>query len=442
MSTIELIINSLENTAKEKSKSLDEVYITHSRWLQNELMLISKIIQQDPREGVIITKETPLIEEPQNQSKKRKSPEMAFSGPKLSPEQKRSSIDTEELFVSAGLPSDPNKLKKQQLLSELENRGISSFTMKNTKDVLIEALKDCLLSERRAAASGDNILIVSVNEQQNQKMEEAIVYDVPVPVTSSETAETQKNQNQEFPTCSTMMESNINGCGDVIPPPCSPLKTPGRKGSLMQDFRSMVNNNQTIVVDHSNDDSKRIESEFKNRYRASQVRKSQILDQPSVSSSGNDIKMEIIENNDVESSIVATADISESAATTQSADTVIEDSVGDLSDSDHEKVGEGESTWTEVSSPRIEKDDENLHKDDFSATSESTKSSDNQPSVAQNSSNLQGNAQSSSLEKPLVKSTIIVSHISHQNSASCFSCKYIHYSTPERKLSRRKSLKQ
>lgn len=40
-----------------------------------------------------------------------------------SPELKRSSKDYEELALSAGLPSDLNRLKKEQLLDELESRG-------------------------------------------------------------------------------------------------------------------------------------------------------------------------------------------------------------------------------------------------------------------------------------------------------------------------------
>ncbi len=417
MSTIELIITSLQATAKDKTKSLDESYFTHSKWLQDELALISRLIQQDPRAAV--NKEIPLITAPDNQTKKRKSPEIAFVGPKLSPDQKRTSLDVVELFVGAGLPSDFSKLKKQQIVVELEKRGNTSFSMKCTKDVLIEALKDCLMAEKRAASTvnpEDNI-IPTVTSQETcitenssieiicQTEETKIIQELPLNSASMQPTQSSEIEEMEIHEVPQNLQT------------ASPLKTPGRKGSLMQDIRSMVANSSQNCVS----ESVCVESEFKQRYRLSQLRKSQCLDQPPLN-----VASELIVNEQAQTieNIPSLVCAIESATTTQSAETVVEESVDDHSDSEHEKSAEGESTWMEVSSPgksstSSEKDDcgssslnETIEScasaSDFNSTSESTKSNDSNSSLSKKLNNLQ--VGQTSLTDKIASKTTIVSH--------------------------------
>lgn len=110
------ILGSLQKVTDDKKAQLTAIYEENSRWLQQELSVIRQLIQESSAGQVRLGKEESL-------SKKRKSPETALHPTKLSPEQKRASVDCDELLAQAGLPSDLNKLKKEQLLEILEQYG-------------------------------------------------------------------------------------------------------------------------------------------------------------------------------------------------------------------------------------------------------------------------------------------------------------------------------
>ena len=285
MSTIQFILETLEKSKKEKMDSIDTRYREHAAWIQSELLKIQALIQPSLTAQQI--EEVKLIQEPQeSNSKKRKSPETAYQGPKQSPEQKRASINFEELFVSINLPADPNRATKDVLLSALAGLGHTNVPSKTLKKDIIEMIKDKLLAQRRES------------ESMNQQASEPVV----------EEEEEEAVVEQEIEAVEADLESvNLNDAPEEVQPaeesipeppqeptPAvyhSPTKTPGRKGSLMlSTFRDMINN-QVPLAPEPQEESKtvNVESEFKNRYRASQIRKSQILEAPETNTIVSDI---------------------------------------------------------------------------------------------------------------------------------------------------------
>jgi len=81
-----------------------------------------------------------------NQAQKRKSPEVALTLARDSPEQKRSTpnVEWDNVATHFGIPSDLNKLKKEELLVMLEGYGIHSLSMKDYKKDLVDTLKSHL----------------------------------------------------------------------------------------------------------------------------------------------------------------------------------------------------------------------------------------------------------------------------------------------------------
>jgi hypothetical protein len=70
-----------------------------------------------------------------------------------SPLPKRSSWDFADMLVSAGLPTDLNRLTKEQLLKELQLRGNSTATIKSLKKELVDTLKDTIIAQSSASVA-------------------------------------------------------------------------------------------------------------------------------------------------------------------------------------------------------------------------------------------------------------------------------------------------
>lgn len=198
MGTISKIVESLIAQRDDKIVKLNTRFDEHSSWLAKELEQVRQLVNQNPRDnlkskGVITTtassssSSTVVRSEPPSapandelalppvpvviskesstessisessaaniKRQKRKSPETALvKDIGASPELKRTSIDFEHLAISAGLPTDLNRLKKEQLLAELEARGETSLSMKSLKKELIDALKTALENEAQSKA--------------------------------------------------------------------------------------------------------------------------------------------------------------------------------------------------------------------------------------------------------------------------------------------------
>lgn len=281
MSTIEKILLSLQENCNGKKDKLTNSYQERSVWLRNEFDVIRNLIKQNPRENMANQKESePAPVEPTASSsssvareqsgdgRKRKSPE-TVNAVKLSPQQKRSSIDVDDLVVQAGLPSDLNKLKKEQLLVELEKRGNMHFSMKNVKNVLIDALRDTLLSEHQSREEAPEQPILQNASSVVQK-ESGDITDSVSSQASSASSVTAEGESTNM----------------VLSTPSKPASV--RKGSLMADFRSLVQNNNAQAgstasngaSEGASTSSKRIEDEYQarmNRQRESIAARKSVL---------------------------------------------------------------------------------------------------------------------------------------------------------------------
>ena len=186
MGFLEEIVNSLNQNAEAQHKLLLEKCNEHSEWLQKELQTIKNLIHQNPRDNFQFNLQddnakehniefideipAPSIIPEKTNGQKRKSPEVRTVGmAKDSPDMKRSivGLDWEDVATNAGLPFDLNKLKKEQLLIELENCGINNFTMKDLKKDMIDSLKEHLLLTSRKSNVMNNDNKIEVNNIQN-----------------------------------------------------------------------------------------------------------------------------------------------------------------------------------------------------------------------------------------------------------------------------------
>lgn len=117
MSAMQDIFDSLSKHAGDKKTQLDARYTVHSKWLKDEFDIVRSLIERNPRESTSILSEStqlnvfdaaikttaqtvspPAVEK---DSSKRKYEASVSS--LLSPEQKRTSTDYEELQQQAGM---------------------------------------------------------------------------------------------------------------------------------------------------------------------------------------------------------------------------------------------------------------------------------------------------------------------------------------------------
>ena len=154
------ILTSLRDYSQEQKSILSGKFVEQSKWLESELQSLKNLILQDPRENFQLNQvakstaveDTDEIPAPsssmpeRNQAQKRKSPEVALTLVRDSPEQKRSTpnVEWENVATHFGIPSDLNKLKKEELLVMLEGYGIHSLSMKDYKKDLMDTLKSHL----------------------------------------------------------------------------------------------------------------------------------------------------------------------------------------------------------------------------------------------------------------------------------------------------------
>jgi hypothetical protein len=225
---MEEIINRLLKAKDDRKVELYRTFLKHADELRIEREMILKLI--DPPSSSSSSKMEDILVD--NMSRKRKSPETALNPVKLSPESKRSSREFEQYLVNYGFPSDANKLKKEQLIELLEKRGITTFSMKNLKAQMIDALKTSFESP-----------LVHFSQPSLPP------YKIETPPKPSQTQLEVANDHFNAP------------------------KSSARKGSLMSEFRTLVNGGLT----QSSNDEEWVKKEFNNRqsrHRESQVRKS------------------------------------------------------------------------------------------------------------------------------------------------------------------------
>lgn len=232
------------------------------------------------------------------QSRKRKSPEMAYTitnqlENKVSPEHKRITpqvVDMDDILTKLGLPVNLDRLTKGQLLQELEIRGNTFFTMKSLKKELIDGLKDLLIEEQRQS---NQINKESIQQTTNNDIEQ---------VDRLETIAVPEGIDANAP-------ASLPITTQVQPTPGKPV----RKGSLMAEFRNLVNNSNTSITNNNthsiiaqssdssladNEASDKAAAEFQARqirHRDSMARKSQVIAADKVTASHTQTNIEIDE---------------------------------------------------------------------------------------------------------------------------------------------------
>lgn len=159
MGTIQKILASLTKLHDDKKGLIDIRYEEHSMWLANELELLRKLINKNQNDSCTFQSNDKQSHEVQDnadsndkqfQRQKRKSPEISQNPIKFSPELKKSSsMESSKIDEISLNIADINKLRKDQLLEELEKRNIKAFTMKALKKQLVDALESAILQEKQ-----------------------------------------------------------------------------------------------------------------------------------------------------------------------------------------------------------------------------------------------------------------------------------------------------
>jgi hypothetical protein len=213
-------------------------------------------------------------QEDNKDSTKRKYPDASLGSSLLSPDQKRQSTDYEEIQQQAGLPSDLNKLNKDQILSELNGRNTShNLSMKSLKKDLIDGLKHALSEEyrknRMVTKSPYSKEFLAEPEEDSEPIDEEAEDDETVADGSNDSS----FSGHSSPIRTTSQSVVSQSTPPPIPTATSSTKTPMRKGSLMNEIRELVNReisatNVTLATVSAQEDEKRksfIESEFQAR---------------------------------------------------------------------------------------------------------------------------------------------------------------------------------
>lgn len=232
MGTVENIVTNLAKMGQDKRAQASQRYNELSAWLTHEVSLISALIESSPRNSSFGTasegkagskgkgkaKATTTAtakskadtdnkntassssasataassksdsnkdaEKEKFQRQKRKSPETRQTGTSQSesPDQKRTSLDYEELAVKAGLPADLNRLRKEQLLNELEKRGCMDFTMKSLKKELIDGLRNILAENKNHKFDSADILVGVSNDKTGRFNGVSVHFTFVVPI--------------------------------------------------------------------------------------------------------------------------------------------------------------------------------------------------------------------------------------------------------------------
>lgn len=198
MGTVEKIVEVLNNMCHDKKAQATSRYVEHSTWLSSEFSSIRNLIQP-----VSSTTETTTTESAASSAirHKRKSPETCSAGSRNSPLHKRNSgadIDVADLLAAQDLPVDLNKLKKDQLLEHIHERGGGDMTMKALKKDMVDRLQELVIDiHRRSIPVIPEELSNRDNFQGKEQAEENTVVDVADIQIKEEVEESKKEEESE-----------------------------------------------------------------------------------------------------------------------------------------------------------------------------------------------------------------------------------------------------
>lgn len=374
------IILSLQTHRDKTFGELNGTYSKNSKWLNDELDIVRNLICANSGKSKGTSKSSATAKGSKTTSSrsapgaksavstkatevdrriKRKSPEQSMSGTKISPAQKRNSAEYEKASIQAGLPSDLNRLKKDQLLKELSKRGHDTLSMKSLKKNMVDALKKALLDESdkirqgESATEGEEILEESEEEQeqevQEQKEEEEAVSTVftAVESTHEQAVDEVKEHTDRESLGSNQLSSPIAANGTKS------MSGSARKKSLMAEYRKELSSQQAIEnVESESERDLRLQTEFQRRHSNAMNRKSQGEDihgnsegesvEPSVENNVNTVEAIVINNE-------TAAAVSEEERTSNADQG---DQGEDAATPRDSMMSTDGSTWMEVASPQ------------------------------------------------------------------------------------------
>ncbi len=278
-SILDNICDKITKLGEEKRGLITGRYEEHSKWLAHEFSLIRELISKNPSkednksngENVPVSNtinstiiNTKSGNNYKNTSQKRKSPEVAFSG--SSPVPKRSSADSVDIAKSVGLPADLTKMKKDQLLNEIQSRGGNpGISMKSLKKDMIIALKALLHMEHHNANKGNEVEESSVVPSNADEVKDVVnenIEDKPQNMVKETQEDTQEDTQEEV-----QLEMEPSASSDL---------SQSKAGSVMTELRNQLQNNSS-GLDTEDDVKQRVAAEFQarqRRHRDSQARKS------------------------------------------------------------------------------------------------------------------------------------------------------------------------
>jgi hypothetical protein len=270
MGTVEKILDTL-NKKNEDSKNQASVYYSeHSLWLKNSFLELKEKIHPSSssaalRQAVAAPVETDEDQEQRMQPpvplptyvkdentnnenrQKRKSPEANLKSTFCSPLPKRTSTDFNEITAAAGLPSDLGKLKKEELLHELESRGNTTMTMRAKKQDLIDVLK---------------ALLIDLHARKNLPMEPEPLF--------------QSSSQSALTTPLPASASSVAAASSVERKPSYGSGSPARKMSVLAEARNHVNGvRASLLIEKSETDDQR-QQRLAKEYEARRNRSSQV----------------------------------------------------------------------------------------------------------------------------------------------------------------------
>lgn len=293
------IISSLQTHRDKTFGELNGTYTKNSKWLNDELDIVRNLIctnsgkskttskfgagakgsKSTSSRAVTSTSKSCVSNQGAESDRriKRKTPEQSMSGTKISPAQKRNSAEYEKASIQAGLPSDLNRLKKDQLLKELSKRGNDALSMKSLKKDMVDALKKVLLEESdkmRQEEQEDTLEEESGEEQEEvqEKEEEEAVSTVFTAVESAHehAAEEVKEYTDKESLAPDQLSSPITTSGTKS------MSGSARKKSLMAEYRKELSSQQAAEhVESESERDLRLQTEFQRRHSNAMNRKSQ-----------------------------------------------------------------------------------------------------------------------------------------------------------------------
>lgn len=202
LGTVEKIVEVLNKMCHDKKSQATARYEQHSAWLAEELTTIRNLIEKPDATYAASSSSCAASRQ------KRKSPETCNVGKSDSPEHKRlSGTDIADLLVEENLPADLNKLKKDQLLHHLNERGYPHMTMKSLKKELIEKLKEVVIDLHRRK------IPEIPPELSNASNDDSVPQESHEPSQSNETIDESK-QHEQF--SNSKKENNVDMSSSTI----------------------------------------------------------------------------------------------------------------------------------------------------------------------------------------------------------------------------------